>query len=618
MSNVLDTAIMYKTYNSRAVSADTITSKGFRIDQEGNLYASFYIDSSVIGLFKSTDNGFTWNPITFVNAYDRRGNIKGDICHLMDCLSRNSWVLVSNAGIIWEVNKETCSVIPYSQQRVTAYYPTTHEYKIDSIIQKEGTCSSCGDPDNVFFTCYSDNSTSKLTISEFSFPRSYNGSIQSASQALTGNDLNPQFYSLLPIGEVQSNESCNGKTDVVIQKEYLHVTWVTDSEDIKYGKVLVDDTNGMSLVESTLIETASLRIIDPQIVVDGNGVIGIAYGNVNGNNTDVTIRFAYNDTSWHIITINKPINTVTAFDDFGQVAPHISLISNVAGGFMLSAIFSKDGYNTIYGIDVAASGTLGDWKQLNTKLGNAIGNQFFRPMNDRPQFFGDKSTTRIAYQIGNLVNIDGHENFQIPVWQESLDNLNTELTNIQEQNYVIDPLQQGALRIDFRVLGTLDSNINYYKNSQVGEYTKAYMKAFDKIGSSVKVQKYEPIEKATDTGKSAYDKPVDYTTKVLIDPQSYDFPAIAKEKPYYTEIIERDIRKVFFKPDFFIGRSYIKNDGGYIKRTVWTLKYMNNSYEISQVVPRFLNNEICFYEANAYVVGPSNDPFRKLTLPSET
>jgi hypothetical protein len=42
------------------------------------------------------------------------------------------------------------------------------------------------------------------------------------------------------------------------------------------------------------------------------------------------------------------------------------------------------------------------------------------------------------------------------------------------------------------------------------------------------------------------------------------------------------------------------------------------TYEISQVVPYFINSQICYYGANGYVVGPSNDPFSRPVLPSET
>ena len=218
----------------------------------------------------------------------------------------------------------------------------------------------------------------------------------------------------------------------------------------------------------------------------------------------------------------------------------------------------------------------------------------------------------------DVIEKSGIEIKTFPVWQETLATATDLIPVTEDQDYFIDPLQSGVLRLDFRVLGSLDENINYYENTIVGNFTKSYIDAFDRIGSSVKVSQFEPLVGATDTGRTGYSDPIVTTTKVLVDPQTYNFPTINKEEPYFTQYIERDIRKIFFKPNFFIGRNYIKNDGGFIKRSVWTIKYMGNDYEISQVVPRFINNEICFYEANAYVIGPSNDPFRKLTLPSES
>ena len=48
------------------------------------------------------------------------------------------------------------------------------------------------------------------------------------------------------------------------------------------------------------------------------------------------------------------------------------------------------------------------------------------------------------------------------------------------------------------------------------------------------------------------------------------------------------------------------------------MHYAGNQYEVTQVVPKFIDNQIAYYKANMYVVGPSNNPFTKITLPSET
>jgi hypothetical protein len=118
--------------------------------------------------------------------------------------------------------------------------------------------------------------------------------------------------------------------------------------------------------------------------------------------------------------------------------------------------------------------------------------------------------------------------------------------------------------------------------------------------------------------RSAYDAPVEYEETVLFDPVSYSFPSPALNRDTTINRIEQDIRKIHIPARFYLTRTFLVNKGGYLKRTVWLVEHMGNQYEISQIIPRFINNQICYYEANAYVVGPSRDPFSRTILPSET
>ena len=68
----------------------------------------------------------------------------------------------------------------------------------------------------------------------------------------------------------------------------------------------------------------------------------------------------------------------------------------------------------------------------------------------------------------------------------------------------------------------------------------------------------------------------------------------------------------------FLNRNFLINNGNYLKRTVWIMQYAGNQYELSQLVPKFIDNQILYYTVNAYVVGPSRNPFTRLILPSET
>lgn len=166
----------------------------------------------------------------------------------------------------------------------------------------------------------------------------------------------------------------------------------------------------------------------------------------------------------------------------------------------------------------------------------------------------------------------------------------------------------------------LDNYIDYYASGMIGEYTTRYINAFDKISSKVRVIKFEPLTGvllAQGRTEDGYTSTVS-STNVLIDPQSFEFPIRVDGSTDFESIIDRDIRKVFFYPNFFISRNYIYNLSSDFRRTIWLLSFAGKEYEISQVVPRFINNQIVYYEANLYVTIPNNDPFIRDTYPGET
>ena len=117
---------------------------------------------------------------------------------------------------------------------------------------------------------------------------------------------------------------------------------------------------------------------------------------------------------------------------------------------------------------------------------------------------------------------------------------------------------------------------------------------------------------------SAYDVAQYIYIPIFIQEINYDFPIGNNNTQTQEKYIEQDIRKIHIPPNYHLSRTFIVNNGNYLKRTVWILTYGGNQYEVSQVVPKFIDNQIAYYTANAYVVGPSRNPFSRTILPSET
>jgi hypothetical protein len=188
----------------------------------------------------------------------------------------------------------------------------------------------------------------------------------------------------------------------------------------------------------------------------------------------------------------------------------------------------------------------------------------------------------------------------------------------EDGSYEVETAGVDELLVTFEIVDTISSNADYYSAGYTGEYTQAYLNVFMTHGTSVRVLKYEPLQNTQAGDRSSYDSPSEYWANIFIDPLSYQAPQRVEDPTNTTDYVEQDIRKVYLPPDLHLSRSFILNNGNFLKRTVWLMTYGGNEYELTQVVPRFINNQITHYECNAYVVGPSYNPFSRVALPSET
>lgn len=163
---------------------------------------------------------------------------------------------------------------------------------------------------------------------------------------------------------------------------------------------------------------------------------------------------------------------------------------------------------------------------------------------------------------------------------------------------------------------------DYWTAGHVGilSYEAKYM--FDKIGFNALILKYEvSTDKPCVSQIYSYTAPTEKQTKVMMDELTLKNPTgiqLEENAGDYGNVREKDVRKVFLAPNEYLPRTYKRTMFGDIRRTVYLLLFYGRYYEITQITPIFKSQEIIAYTANAYVCGPSYDPFSRAVLPNET
>lgn len=245
---------------------------------------------------------------------------------------------------------------------------------------------------------------------------------------------------------------------------------------------------------------------------------------------------------------------------------------------------------------------------------DVVGLRFFKPAGSESYSFDQIGDIRFAYQIGQ--GDSPSQNDSIPVYfgqKLLLDEafVETEIITFEEDT----PLANELL-VNFNLLGSLNDNVDYYAEGLVGNITDKYVSTFDRFGTSIELVHYEPIQSSRINDKNAYTYEGSTYVKVFVDSIAYANPISGNE--VFVNYIERDTRQIYLPPDMHISRNYILNDGNKQKRTVWLMKYAGNEYEVTQVLPYFIDNQIAYYTANAFVVGATRNPFTRAIQPTET
>lgn len=305
-------------------------------------------------------------------------------------------------------------------------------------------------------------------------------------------------------------------------------------------------------------------------------------------------------------------------------ATNIGTGRNLKGGFYisdLSIVTSTSGFigysGTFYTTptDAVISGNTSNWAKINsnefTLPDKILGAQFVKYTNRKIPKFGDYSNIFVIYNAGLQNSLYGGDSVENYVYLETVANGSSvpSVSGGGSTRFPGTPYSGTAFTnnlIDFYASGYIDSN------------TQLYIDKINDLGFTVDFTRWDPIQGSQINNKLGYSVTSTTSHTCLIDPGSFGYGAVARGDTEFNEYMERDSRKLFFKPDLFLSRNYVLTKGGYLKKTIWTLRLFGNDYEIAQIVPRFLGNAILYYEANLYVVGPNNDIYSKLSLPSET
>jgi hypothetical protein len=267
---------------------------------------------------------------------------------------------------------------------------------------------------------------------------------------------------------------------------------------------------------------------------------------------------------------------------------------------------------------------LGPQKEIATNVAQAAepvtGLSWFRPPGTALLDLADPGQVRIGFSMGEGNSRIQTDSQPVRIGQQLLyESAYPSSLASNSGTYTTEGPNAFQLQVNFNILGAPNENVDYYGLGLIGHITKRYMAAFQKVGTELRFQRFEPDPLAEMDDRSAYYAPVEYTSLAILDPQSYQFPVLGQRgQDSYESFVERDVRRIYLPPNAHLARTLLVNRGNFLKRTIWIVTFDGNDYEVSQVVPRMLDGFIAHYDANAYVVGPSNDPFSRRVLPSET
>ena len=596
---VFDTAIQSRTICSRAIGQNQSNGNNqyFLIDPDGTLYSEVLLAFNKAMLKTSTDNGFTWtNQVLSYPASRVSGTAEGP-CIAVFVDGTNYYFLYCSANSIWYSIGDTLD---------SWYGEVSVKYGTFTDQVNQNFFASTGDADNLVYMGYF-NATMTLKMIGLDLGRDINNVIQDFA-GYSGVASSPMVSGVLAL------KSKDAIVYTVAAKTVPPDTLVYIPYTKKQGNGTGSFGTSVQIASGTLTAAPSgaCSFKDVAIDVDASKNIGITYS-ISNPVTAISGYYAMSNdagATWKSV-YNAPPNGYSGYVDYmtGKLSTCNDIIGGYSGSFLLSSVYMQNGSGSLFvkevpSIVVEPTGVAGlrtsinPWIKVNSVNDKVLGGKFFKYMNEKVPNFGDKSAIRIAYQVGEVNHKDGQDTVYSRVYHERLSNL--------------------AYPLQYSGTAFTKDNIDYYASGYIDVNTQLYIDKITDLGMTYSFSRYDPVQTSQITGRGSYGSPTTFESEACVDPGSYGFATVARNNADFSEYMERDTRKIFYKPNLYLSREFILNDGGYLKRTIWTIRIMGNDYELAQIVPRFLDGKIIYYEANLYVVGPSNDPFSKVILPSET
>jgi len=591
--SVYDTAILFESTYGRNIGSQggVCNNSQFIIEPDGSLRALVFNGINGVVLKSSLDNGYTWSD---------RDNLQDWNSRLLDDDARFNVYHVGAFGdgsriAIVKINDSTVDEVS----------------NVDSYTLVGGFGST-----QYHWGSYNDATQFNTWYGDSDFDPTTGGLELIASGYYASDADGSTLYSVYCNN---SNEmivlGCNYDAQYVVRENYtydaeaitigtlavkswkdkLHIIYVANGKTkyISYNKqsgTQYSITSYGTFNDSSVV--SSNEVVEPTLAIDSLGTLCVHYSLEDG-----TDQHAISDDSGETWTSTQnafPSGYSTNIASVTNANDASNDVLGLSSGFLISAVFEKDGDGDLFTKEVSES----EWRRVNSVDGNVIGGTFFKFTNEMTPHINNKESIRMAYQVGDNNALNGLGTLKSTVYQERVTNL--------------------AFSEEFTGTSYASDYIDYYEEGYKDANTELYIDKIADLGMNYSFTKYDPIERATVNGKSAYEDGITTELEALIDPGSYGFPTVAKNNEDFEEYIARDTRKMFYKPNTFLDRIFVLNNAGTLKRTIWTVRIMGNDYEIAQIVPRWLDGNIMYYEANLYVMGPSNDPFSKVILPSES
>lgn len=610
MSKVKSTGWVARNYNQRGLSPHNIITKNLVRTTKGVLWAAIRenIQSNYLRIYRSTNNGFTWQlkwQGTFTNPGFRISsvanlNTNGGIAHLLVDERRNRLLVLHS---FYNLSNSKYQIEPFLFQldssdtlkRLTPDGGGAMYTLID--VDMDQMATAVGQNDDHIYLTYLSGSQVKMIIMRMDDPI-----VAVNAPNLPGTT----FFNMHNISVSDDNN-----VDLIVLDDRGTNRALVHSRFSKAANAWGPKTTITQFPANDCTDINLERTLD--------GRLTAVWGQFLDGGVDIAIYYSFSTDQGATWSTPATIPTTSghgAFTDFatGQKCTRVNALATLEGDIFITYVRSIEGRPDCFWRKLAWNGETYEIGVEQPLASNCTSAKFFRASSTNLISAQDPNNIRVGYTVGQGNSTLQEDTIPVKLRQKSL----LEGLFIDENAYAEDEAAENQLEVYFSILGAPNENLDFYAEGVVGATTYKYITAFNKVGTSIRLQRWEPNPASYMGDKSAYQLHSEHSIQAVFQSLNYEMPVNVSGTELFQEYIEKDTRRLFIPPYFHLARNFVLNLGEHLKRTVWIAVFDGNEYELSQIVPHFFDNQIAYYSCNAYVIGPSNDPFSKQTLPTET